>query len=403
MWRALFNDSAKVLFLSQGEDEAWDMISRAKFIYGQLPEFFHTYAPIRHDSRSVLTFENMHSELKALPSTDKAGRGTDATLVVRDELAYHPYASENFAAIGPAVDAGGQLIDLSTRSIDLSNHFMQRVNKARQGNAHFVFLGWKLRPTRIEGIPLDDWFENQIKQKYSAEEIEREYPSDIDEALRPPRTVCRFDVDALSGMRKECTSPLKEEWNGFVKTYREPVPGRAYCMVIDPSEGSYDPSLGVVVDAAVHEEVARYHGKIPLDEQARIAFELWKRYNNAYMAPERNASGLTLIKSLLDMGVTNWYFMDKECQKPGWWTSSTTRKYMVQDLAEMVRLRQLRIYDENEIDEFFSFIRTDKHPDGIASGGAHDEAPMAWGIYTQVRKSVPMGKVVAKRWKYRDY
>jgi len=402
LWKALSNDSAKILFLSQGEEEAWDMISKAKFIYLHLPEFLRNFAPLRLDSRSTLTFEGMHSELKALPSTEKAGRGTDATLVVRDECAYHPYAEENFSAISPAIDSGGQQIDLSTRSIDLNSHFLQRFRKAMDGgNIKYIFLGWKKRPVRTEGVELGEWFENQIKPKYSIEELAREYPETLEEALRAPKTMCRFDTSALDAMKTECDSPMREEWNGYVKIYRESVPGRNYCFCIDPSEGTYDPSLGVVVDADTHEEVAKYHGKIPLDEQARISYELYKRYNEAYLAPERNASGLTLINMLVDMGITNWYFSDSAREKPGWWTSSTTRKYMIQDLAEMIRLRQLRIYDEIEINEFLSFIRTDKHPDGIASGGTHDEAPIAWGIYTQIRSSVPMGIMRATTGKYK--
>jgi len=35
----MFNDSARVLFMSQGEKEAWDMVSKAKFIHDKLPDF----------------------------------------------------------------------------------------------------------------------------------------------------------------------------------------------------------------------------------------------------------------------------------------------------------------------------------------------------------------------------
>jgi|TARA_Y100000310_G_scaffold84594_1_gene81509 hypothetical protein len=406
VWKVLFSSASKGLILSQGETEAWEFLGKCKFIYHHLPDFIKEAFPMKHvESQEVMDFHSHTSLLRALPSTEKAGRSTDASFVIRDECAYHPNAKQNFAAIGPTIDAGdAQLIDLSTvYKLDTENHFTERVNRARLGenNAHLIDLAnWRLRPVRARGMSLDEWFKKQIKSKYDDWEIEQEYPESLSQALSAPKVTCRFDTNALAEMLNECKKPLREEFNGRVKIYRESVAGRRYCFPVDPSEGSYDPALGVIIDAETHEEVAKYYGKIPIDEQARIISELYTRYNKPYTAPERNASGLTLIEKLKDMGIANFYHSDKAKQKPGFWTSSATRPVMLQDLAENIRLRQYRIYDEVEVREFQSFVRTDRHPNGVALGGTHDEAPMVWGIYAMMRKQLPSGEMKITSMKY---
>lgn len=379
------------------------MVAKAKFIWGRLPDFLRV--GLKHDTRGFIDFTSNSSEIKALPSTDRAGRSTDATVVVRDELARHPYGKENFVAISPTIDAGGQLIDLSTiDKTDIYNHFTERVNRALSGEsgAHFVFLPWRLRPTRREGMTLDQWFEQEIKPKYEPFEIEQEYPETLEEALSSPKTVCRFDTEAIHELKQCCDSPQKIERNGWVKIYKEPIGGRKYVFAVDSSEGDYDPSLGQIIDARTCVKVAEFYGKIPLDEQAIIAYDLYERYHKPYTAVERNASGLTLIEKLKVLGITNWHYYDKQKKKEGWWTSNVSRPLMITDLAEAIRLREITEPNEQGLNEFLSFIRTDRKPEGEARGGAHDEYVMAWAIALQLRKYIPFGTFKAVSFKYKQ-
>lgn len=401
-WLCTFFESTKILESSQKEDDANEILAKSKFINENHPDFLKL--KLEPDQASLLGFLATHSRIRALPSTSGAGRSTDATMIFPDEWEFHSDAEENFAAIKPTIDKGGIFIGASTVDKTNANSFPKKIwTQAKAGENNFIPIFWNyfVVPERNEETyerdtrDLEDW------QK------ESEYPRSEKEALSAPKIICRFNVDALKEMLNECLSPLRIEYNGWVKIYRESVAGRKYCFPIDPSEGSYDPSLGVVIDAQTHEEVAKYHGKIPIDEQARITFDLYKRYNGPFIAPERNASGLTLIEKLKDMGITNWYYCDKQKQKPGWWTSGGsggggTRPVMLQDLAENIRLRQYRIADEEEIGEFQSFIRTNKHPDGKARGGCHDEAPIVWAIYGQIRNYMPMGGMRVTSFKYRE-
>ena len=113
LWTALFKEHANVLLISKGEDEAWELIKKIRFIFNNLPPFLQR--KMDKDRRDYVDFPEIGSRIKALPSTPNAGSGYTATLVIRDELDKHPYAEQNFAAIGPTVDAGGKMIDLGSR------------------------------------------------------------------------------------------------------------------------------------------------------------------------------------------------------------------------------------------------------------------------------------------------
>ncbi len=55
LWQVMFREAAKGLVLSQGEAEAWDMITKAKFIHEHLPEWMQF--PLKHpDNRSLMDF-----------------------------------------------------------------------------------------------------------------------------------------------------------------------------------------------------------------------------------------------------------------------------------------------------------------------------------------------------------
>jgi len=242
------------------------------------------------------------------------------------------------------------------------------------------------------------WYENE-KREYDQWEIEGRYPKTEQEALSAPGLICRFDIKALKDMESDTRyGPLSEEQNGLIKIYKQPVAGRRYCLILDPSEGGAngDPCAGMVVDWATCEKVAEFHGRIPLDEQALIAYDFYERYHQPFTAPERNASGLNIITKLQELGVTKWYYCDKSKEKAGWYTSGGSgqggnRPVMLTDLADSIFKRQIREPNPLALDEFHTFIRTKKKREGEARSGAHDEYVMMWAIFLQIRNEMPTG------------
>ena len=113
LWTALFQEGANVLLFSQGEPEAQDKLSKCRLIHAHLPP--ELQVPVGVDNRSELTFPQMDSSIRALPSTPKAGRSSTGTLVDMDEADFHEYFEANYNAVKPILDDNqGQLILTST-------------------------------------------------------------------------------------------------------------------------------------------------------------------------------------------------------------------------------------------------------------------------------------------------
>ncbi len=414
--------------MSYGESEAWELLAKAHFIYDHLPRYMQLSRA--NDTRAWLSFDENYSEIKALPSTDKAGRGATATLIIRDELAKHPEAELNYASILPAINSGGQVIDLST--IDkgaVDNHFTDRVERALKGatksvlpsgievytggesGAVLVFLGWRLRPVRDENMTLDEWFEKNVRKKFPPATVEQEYPASLSDALRPPETNAFFDSKALEDLESHIDTPLQNydkinTFNGMVRIYKPPVVGHTYVFFTDPSNGIEDPFVTVGIELDTGEEVASATGRIPAQEVGLIHDHLVRAYNDAYNTGEVNAqAGGSFADTLKNLGTPNIAPRrnadgDIIPDKVGWWTGGTLRDTMLHNFAAAVYERKITIYDRDAIDEMRYFIRN-KLGKLAASGKRHDDWVMAWAGVWQIAKYAPRGGFSIYSFSYR--
>lgn len=412
---ANFQEASKILHLSKNGRTAEIALGYAKFIHSQLPD--HLREEVGHTQESLVDFPKMQSEINALPSTTDAAVGFGgATWAFFDEYDFHDYekAAQNYAETKPTIDRGGRMtLGSAPNKFNQDTKFKEIWYAAREGgkwvrsesgklwihdrvgpNGFFpIFIPYDVLPYRDK-----DWYEQQ-KIEYDQWDLEGRYPKTEEEALSAPKLSQRFDVEALNDMEGDCGPPVKEEYNGIVKIYKPSVAGKKYCFAIDPSEGMDDPSCGIIMDDTF-EQVAEFHGKIPIDEQARIVFDLWNRYNRAFIAPEANAAGVLLVEKLKAMGVNTFYYTNKD--RAGWWTSSYLRPIMITDLAENIRLRQLKVRNIEIIKELRNFIRTKKKPEGEARGGTHDDRVMTIAILLQIRKKMPSGTVRIRSFQYSE-
>lgn len=408
---ALFFESSRILFLSQGEDEAWELLSKARFVYSQLPA--EMKLPANPNQRGTIGFPDNHSQMRALASTEIAGHGYHASLVIRDELEHHPCAELNFAAIGPAIDAGGQQIDLSTvdkrKAIDLS-HFKTRYIQAKNGmtTAFPVFLPWWLRPVRSIGMPLKEWFEG-IKKKYPAWMVEQEYPESEEDALDVLQSVAFFDKPSLEAMKYNVLMPVScdevPSFNGLVTVFKPPVVGNVYCAFTDPSDGAEDPFHTVVVNVRTGEGVCEAHGKLKADQVARIHDAIVRSYNNAFNSFEKNSPGFVLREILDNLGTPKQDFRRKPDgriatpQEHGWYTTPQHKRNMLWDLEKAVRNREVTIHRVATIDEFKTMLIPMGEEPSVPKG-MHDDAIMAWAGVWQLKKHVPLTEAKVYSRKY---
>jgi hypothetical protein len=389
LWKALFYEGATIYLLSKGEKEAGKLLDKCKIAWEYLPDFLRL--PYGKWQESAITFPDMHSSIDALPSTEDAGRMTGATIVVCDEWERHPYAETNYLAIRPTLGDAGQFIGLSTPDLLAGEtYFKKTYRRTQQGETDFykVFLPWYLRPGRDQ-----NWYERE-KRNYVGVGFEGEYPTTEAEALTELKTARFFDPDVLNTLEMDCVEPKEIRLDGVVKIYKSSVSGRKYCAALDPSDGQYDPAAGIILDPS-GEQVADLHGKLRTDELAVLWDGLVREYNNAFQAPEANATaGGAVIAKLKELETPNFYYSKKD--KEGWWTSGSNRSTTLLQLAETLNNGDLIIRNKNIISEMRSFIIPEgKEPQ--ASSGAHDDYVMACAIVNQLRKHIPRASNIGFR------
>lgn len=400
LWKALFTEGANIILLSKNEQAASEKLGYITFIHSQLPDFLRPRKG--SDQTTLVSFPSVNSKIRALAAVASAGVGFgQATLIDADEWDLwddQDAVRRNYAEIKPMIDMAGQhIIGSAINKYEQETKFKELLIKALagEGGYHPMFIAYDVIPGRDE-----KWYEQQ-KQEYDQWEIEGRYPKTIQEALAAPGLVALFDTKALEDMRAGCQSPIAIERNGLVKIYSNYIPGHRYCLVVDPAEGVDDPSVGKIICDGINAEVAaEFSGRIPITEQSLIFYELYERYQKPFTVVERNAIGLSLIDKMIALGISNWFYHDKQKTKHGWWTG-VNRPPMIAELSDVVYQRHVREMNPNAIEEFRNFIRTKKHPEGEARGGAHDDHVMCWAMFFQARKNMTHGTGEFTTFKYK--
>lgn len=179
LWLCLFHRGKVVLIFSKGQDEANELLRRVTVMYMRLPEELKEFLPQVINQNTELIEWSNGSRIKSMPATRSSGRTHTASLVITDEFAYIMWAKELYTAVKPTVDAGGQLIILSTAN-GSNNLFYELYHRTTKGLGEFTFrfLSWRDRPDRDE-----DWYARTSSDSVQSSLMAQEYPSSPDEAF----------------------------------------------------------------------------------------------------------------------------------------------------------------------------------------------------------------------------
>lgn len=412
---------SNVLVLSKGEDDAADLLDKARFIESRLPP--HLRARKGRDNRSELEFPDSRARIRALPATKDAGRSQTATLVVLDEFAFHGYAEDNFLAIKPTIDAGGQMIVVSTANgyggafSDLWDAADGMATQQGAGgvwtlpdgrtgpNGFFpVFVDWTADPAR------DQAWHTAKRQELSSDKIAQEYPSDPMEAfLQSGRPV--FDKQALDDLAQTAKPALPKHQlptslhhlDGL-QVYRLPEKGQQYLLGADVSQGLArgDASCAVVLDRRTHEEVAHLHERTPPDVFADHLDTLAQTYSGL-LGVERQGPGYAVLAELRKR-VGNrhdqryhLHYERRVLREPtvqgmrpqavtevGWLTTASSKPKAIAEWEAALRRREAKLNTPNAIAEH-RFYRYEDDGKTNAPEGKHDDCVMAAAIAYQMR------------------
>ena len=415
-WLCDYSPGTDGLWLSKSEPDAAEGLGRVATWHELMPP--HLVTPWARPPASLTLEYANGSHLVAMASTENAGRGRAFSVVVQDEADYHPHLAENFAAVKPTIDSGGQLIMLSSMDKGRVDSLFRNIIRGAPGNGwHLSFTGWQARPGRDQA-----WYE-QTKANVPASAgmspelyMEQEYPGTIEEMLAPSRALAYFDVDSLNVALLE-TMPARETV-GALSVWRKAVVGGKYILGADTAwgvTGSYN--CAAVFDWQTNEQMAELHGRLHPQEMAYEVWQLHKAYNHAYMGVERAGEGQErdgdsvvvadkLVELLKECGCHGrLYYSDHDSprpERPGWQTDARSRPVMLGEFREAMRNRQVVLRSRPGVAEMLSFIRNEKgRPE--ASKGAFDDRvvtyAIAWAIRGFARFSVSQKPVLlVNRW-----
>jgi hypothetical protein len=393
-WKAMYHEGAVVLLFSQGQAEAGVFLSKCKFIYNELPE--HLKVSLGTDSSIAMTFPSMNSKITALPSTLNAGRSETATVVIEDEAAFHEHLDANYAAVKPTIDAGGQLIQVSTiNKKNLGSLFAQIFRDAWYGKGKngfkAAFYGPFCRPGRD-----DAWYRRMRAEAPDTSEmsaeffVSQEYPRTVEEMLAPSRVLSAFDPEALAAMLEDVKKPV--ETHGPINIYQKHSVGKRYSAGSDVSHGvGQDSSVTTILDVGTGTIVADIHSNVISPEEfAERSVKLMEMYDNPIWAIERNEWGILAVRKAQELGYPRLYEPKNKGGKPtgrvGWDTNALTRPLMWGELIDAVKQRLINILSARGLEEFSAVIRNpDKEGRIEAMRGANDDYPTSAAIAFQMR------------------
>lgn len=380
LWLALFYKDKAILIIATKLAVAQNFIKKVKVMLQNLPTWL-VMPSVRSDTKQVVEFSN-GSSIKAIPTSDDAGRSEALTLLIVDEAAFIGNFDELWTGLYPTLSTGGRAIVLSTPN-GVGGQYHKLYVEGESGSNEFnaIKLPWDVHPERDQV-----WFDNESKnmsRKQIAQELLCDFAASGDTFL---------NAAELDYVMSTTQTPI-EKWgpDAGVWVWRYAVQDHRYIIAADVARGdSLDFSTCHVIDTNTGEQVCEFRGKIPPDQFAILLSEIGNRYNRALLCPENNSYGYAVCMKLKEIGYQNLYYKDKKYQllgasagseeiaNIGFTTGPSNRTKILTKLEEVIRNKQIRIKSTRVYDELKTFTWIGQT--ARAMKGYNDDLVMALAI-----------------------
>ena len=338
LWLMRFHPAVAVLIFSKRDEEAIELLERLRGINQRLPAWMQT--TVASSSKHELAMSN-GSSAKAFPTT--GGRSYTGSLVIVDEADFVQDLDTLLNAVKPTIDAGGQMIMIST--VDKSqpeSPFKRIYRAAKRGKTEWkaIFLPWHARPGRTA-----QWYEAQkvdiLARTTALDDLHQEYPATDTEALAPRSLDKRISPMWIEACYEELEPLDIADAPAIVglELYRLPVKDGQYVIGGDPAEGNptSDDSALTVLDAMTGEECAVLAGKFEPSTLGSHIKEMSAYYHNAPAMIERNNHGHAVIQWVQEHA-RRVKVLHGHDDKPGWMSSKLGKALLYTECANHFRL-----------------------------------------------------------------
>lgn len=378
VWMAIFQKDKNILVIATKLATAQNFIKKVAVMLQSLPKWL--LLPKFEPSKQQITFSN-GSQIKAIPTSDDAGRSEALSLLIIDEAAHIRDFDEIWAGLAPTFSTGGRAIILSTPN-GVGGQYYSLWTEAEAGVNGFnpIRIMWYEHPEHDQ-----EWFDKETRN-LPKKKISQEYLCDFvasgDTFLQPS------ELELLRVNIQQPVEKFGEKRDIWVWSY--PIQGRQYVLSADVARGdARDFSAFHIIDTEECEVVAEYMGKIAPEKLADLIFEWGKKYNDALVVPENNTFGYFVNTKLRDIGYKKIYYHSNkgdpfnyvpvnQDELPGFPTNQKTRVQILTKLEELIRNGQLRTYSQRLYDQLQAFIWNGNKP--MASKDSYDDLIMSLAI-----------------------
>ncbi len=172
VWLACFYRDKNVLVIATKLAVAQNFIKKVKTALRSMPDWL-TLPEIVSSNKQGVEFSN-GSTIKAVPTSDDAGRSEALSLLIVDEAAFIRNFEELWMGLYSTLSTGGRAIVLSTPN-GVGDKYHELCVQAQDGNNEFNFikLMWDVHPERDQ-----EWFDSETKNM-SPKQIAQELMCDF--------------------------------------------------------------------------------------------------------------------------------------------------------------------------------------------------------------------------------
>jgi len=381
IWLTIFHKDKNVLIIATKLAVAQNFIKKVKVAIRSMPKWL-LMPEITGNNKQTIEFGN-GSQIKAIPTSDDAGRSEALSLLIVDEAAFVRNFDTLWTSLYPTLTTGGRAIVLSTPNGVGGQYYdlwLQAENNINEFNP--IRLPWDVHPEHD-----NEWFEKECRN-FTKRQIAQELLCDFSSSAETFLT--SEDIEHLSFC---VTSPI-EKWGPGqnVWVWKYSLTGNDYVIAADVSRGdAADYSAFHVIDTTKSEVVCEFKGKIPPDQFAILLCEVGGRYDNALLCPENNTYGYAVIMKLRELGYKNLYFKNEkdrfnalygttplDLHKIGFTTSGQSRSKILTKLEQVIRNKNIRVYSARLYEEFKTFVWN--HSKAQAMKGKNDDLVISLAI-----------------------
>ena len=419
-------------------DNARDIFQdKAKTPYDNLPDALKPSE--KYNSRNELYFDKLNSKWRVSTAENKnVGRSKTLNFCHMSEVAFWKNIRVIITGLGEALTK--EAIQIIETTANGYNEFKTLWDEAVRGENDWqpIFYPWygnpdyrhdfesqdkelefkanvinakegffrKLKNMKA-GLKLDwqqlYWY--YLKYKKLGANVSQEHPSTPEEAfLHSGRPY--FDLEILDNLLliADQYKPKKTERGGQLVIFEEPVKNRHYIIGADVAEGleDGDSSHACIFDAKTWKEMGFFHGTIEPNEFGDILTELAIRYNNAYIAPERNNHGHAVCAKIfkenkyknIHVETKIEHKTDKKTTRYGWYTSEKSKYLMLDELNDAIKNDLITIKDIETLKELREVVINNDGKVFINGKDRVAAKAIAWQMRKHYKPSVSTKKVI---------